>query len=417
MTLFGLTRLPRSVVVGCGQRAALATYAGKVGRRALVCTDARLGGDAQFLEMVASLHAAGIETLIYDRTLPDLPTDSIFECVEQARSFGADHVIGIGGGSVLDMAKMAALLLTHPGPLADYYGEFNVPGPVLPVIALPTTAGTGSEVTPVAVVADTERGVKIGVSSPYLIPEVAICDPELTLTCPPGLTAYSGADALTHAIEAFTSLSRDGNPGLSNSNVFVGKNVLSDHYALLAIQSIWPYLQRAVKDGSDLVAREHLVLGSLAAGCAFGAAGTAAAHALQYPVGNLTHTPHGMGVATLLPYVMAYNRTACVAEFAQLARLLGLDKVDAAEAGASPSAPLSDDALSYRFIDATAALFESIGIPKTLDALGLPEDKQSWTAEAGFAAKRLVNNNPRPLDLAALGVITQAAFSGDRHAL
>jgi alcohol dehydrogenase class IV len=407
MTMFGLMRLPRIVLFGTGQREALPAHSRRLGRRALVCTDARLAGDAQFLEMMAALHAAEVETLVFDGTLPDLPTDSIADCVARARSFDADHVIGIGGGSVLDMAKIAALLLTHPGPLAEYYGEFKVPGPVLPVIALPTTAGTGSEVTPVAVVADVERGVKIGISSPHLIPEVAICDPELTMSCPPTLTAYSGADALTHAIEAFTAITRAPDAALSNANVFVGKNVLSDHYALLAIRSIWPHLQRAVEDGSDVSARENLMLGSLAAGCAFGAAGTAAAHALQYPVGNLTHTPHGMGVATLLPYVMAFNRATCAAQFGQLARMLGLGS----------GAHESDDLLSRRFIDATAELFSSIGIPVTLEALGLPLDRQAWTAEAAFAAKRLVNNNPRPLDEGGLALITQAAFSGDRQAL
>ncbi|MFL9921536.1 iron-containing alcohol dehydrogenase [Paraburkholderia fungorum] len=406
MTQFGLMRLPRSVLFGCGQRAALADYSQRIGSRALICTDARLAADPQFLTMIESLRERGTHTLIFDATQPDLPTDSIRACIEMARAFKPDHVIGIGGGSVIDMAKLAALLLTHTSPLSAYYGEFNVPGPVLPVIALPTTAGTGSEVTPVAVVSDLERGVKVGISSPYLIPEVAICDPELTVSCPPGLTAYSAADALTHAIEAFTSVTRTPEPELSNKNVFVGKNVLSDHYALLSICSIWPHLKAAVAHGSDLVAREHLMLGSLAAGCAFGSAGTAAAHALQYPVGNLTHTPHGMGVATLLPYVMAFNRSACVKEFATLARVLGLDA----------GVPASDDALSHRFIDATAELFAAIGIPRTLAALGLPDDQQKWTAEAGFAAKRLVNNNPRALDVESLEAITRAAYSGERHA-
>jgi alcohol dehydrogenase len=405
--MFGLMRAPRSVLIGLGQRKALADYARKTGKRALICTDARLANDVNFLAMRESLHAAGIETLVYDRTLPDLPTESISECVELARSFDADHVIGIGGGSVIDMAKIAALLLTHKQPVSDFYGEFKVPGPILPVIAVPTTAGTGSEVTPVAVVSDTGRGLKIGISSPYLIPEVAICDAELTLSCPASLTAYSGADALTHAIEAYTAVTRGRNPGLSNANVFIGKNILSDQWAITAIRSIWPNLKKAVDNGSDIDAREQLMLGSLAAGCAFGTAGTAAAHAIQYPVGNLTHTPHGMGVATLLPYVMSYNRRACGKEYAQLARVLGMDKTGSD----------SDEVLSRAFIAATEELFSDIGIPATLKDLGLQEDKIAWTATAAFEAKRLIDNNPRPLDVAALESIARAAYYGDRHSL
>ncbi|MHC2484612.1 alcohol dehydrogenase class IV [Rhizobium leguminosarum] len=157
---------------------------------------------------------------MHDRTLPDVPQDTVAVCVEAARGFGPDMVIGIGGGSCLDMAKCASLLLAHGGALADYYGEFKVPGPVLPVVAVPTTAGTGSEVTPVAVVSDPDRILKVGISSPYLIAAAAICDPELTLSCPPRLTAIAGADALTHAIEAFTAMRRPGDPELAQQHVF-----------------------------------------------------------------------------------------------------------------------------------------------------------------------------------------------------
>src|SRR5690606_20101181 len=140
---------------------------------------------------------------------------------DAAREFAPDLVIGVGGGSCLDMAKCVALLLTHGGRPDDYYGELKVPGPVLPLIAIPTTAGTGSEVTPVAVLSDSQRSLKVGISSPQLIPTAAICDPELTLTCPPSLTAIAGADALTHAIEAFTATRRAVTSGITQERVFV----------------------------------------------------------------------------------------------------------------------------------------------------------------------------------------------------
>jgi alcohol dehydrogenase class IV len=406
MNLFGAMRLPRSVVFGSGQRAAIGSIAAQLGQRALVCTDARLGGDAQFKAILADLERNGVTVQVYDRTQPDLPIESIVDCARESASFSPQLVIGIGGGSCMDLAKAVALLLSHGGKISDYYGEYKVPGPVLPLIAVPTTSGTGSEVTPVAVVADTERGTKIGVASPHLIPIAAVCDPELTLSCPPVLTAYSGGDALTHAIESFTALPRTADAGLTQQHVFVGKNVLSDHFALLAISSIWQSLPRAYRNGADIEAREQLMLGALAAGCAFGTAGTAAAHALQYPVGNDTHTAHGAGVASLLPYVMEYNRPSCVKVFAQIAHHVGLG-----------DASSSDENLSYALIDEVACLLDSVGIPRTLKDLGLSLDRQQWTAESALAITRLVKNNPRPLDLPAMQAITRAAYSGDRLSL
>jgi len=402
--MFGALRLPRSILFGRGQRRALGSATSKIGERALLCTDPWQGAQPIFKEIVADLEANGVETHIFDQTIPDLPISSITACVEQVADFAPDVVIGVGGGSSMDMAKVVAVLLTHGGDVRSYYGEFAVPGPVIPLIAVPTTSGTGSEVTPVAVVADEERGAKVGIASPHLIPLIAICDPELTVTCPPGLTACSGADALTHAVEAFTTLARAADPMLTEQHVFVGKNVLSDHFARLAVTNIFRFLERAYRDGSDIVAREGIMLAALAAGCAFGTAGTAAAHALQYPVGNLTHTAHGDGVATLLPFVMQFNRPSCVGAFAELAREIGLPED-------------TPDAMSQAFIDAVADLLAKVKIPLSLAALGLKAEQQDFVAENALNAARLVKNNPRPLDLSAMQSITRAAFSGDRSAL
>ncbi|MBN9216942.1 MAG: iron-containing alcohol dehydrogenase, partial [Mesorhizobium sp.] len=301
MTLFAAARLPREILFGKGQRHALPAVARRHGNRAFICTDERLSKTPEFVEIVAGLKAASVETLVYDGTLPDVPRDSVAVCIAGAKAFGPDMVIGIGGGSCLDMAKCAALLLSHGGQLQDYYGEFKVPGPTLPVIAVPTTAGTGSEVTPVAVISDPDRTLKVGISSPHLIAAVALCDPDLTATCPPSLTAIAGADALTHAIEAFTASRRGTDADLPQKHVFIGKSALTDHFALLAIKLLGRSLETACRDGSNDTARADVMMGALAAGCAFGTAGTAAAHAVQYPVGALTHTPHGLGVATMLP--------------------------------------------------------------------------------------------------------------------
>lgn len=398
MNLFGTLRAPRELLFGAGQRHALGSVAARLGRRALVVTDTRLAADADFRALVGQLEAAGLAVLIDSSTLPDVPVEQAIASAENARIFRPDLVIGIGGGSCLDMAKCVALLLAHGGRPQDYYGEHTVPGPVLPLIAIPTTAGTGSEVTPVAVLSDSERSLKVGISSPHLIPTVSICDPDLTLSCPPGLTAIAGADALTHAIEAFTAIRRDPVPGLALQRVFVGKNALSDHFALSAIRLLWQGLEAACKDGADQAAREKVMLGATLAGLAFGVAGTAAAHAIQYPVGALTHTAHGLGVACLMPYVMTWNQPAIGPELAEIADAAGLDGPE-------------------DVIPALAALFERIGIPVTLRDLGLAEDRIDWVAEQSSGIARLIQNNPRPLNPQEMRFLVAAAHGGDRASL
>lgn len=401
MTLFAALRLPREILFGKGQRHALPTVARRLGQRALVCTDARLARTPEFAEMMAGLKAASIEVLVHDGVQPDVPRDSVALCADEVRPFAPDMVIGIGGGSCLDMAKCVSLLLAHGGALSDYYGEFKVPGPVLPIIAVPTTAGTGSEVTPVAVVSDPDRTLKIGASSPYLIPAVAICDPELTATCPPGLTAIAGADAMTHAIEAFTAARKPPNHALAQENVFIGKSALSDQFALYAIRLLGRSLEKAVAEGSNEDARADVMMGALAAGCAFGTAGTAAAHAVQYPAGALTETAHGMGVAAMMPYVMSYNRRTSAPALAEVGEALGLPTEGSVEERAGAA------------IDEISRLFAAIGITPTLAGLGLAADQIEWTCEQAVGIQRLIKNNPRPIDLAGMRQLVQAAFDGD----
>jgi len=406
MNAYGVMRAPSLLLFGAGQRKALPAVVGRLGRRAFLCSDSRWTQDPMLTALAEDLRQAGIAVGIYDRTQPELPLECVLEAAAQAREFRPDVVVGVGGGSCLDMAKLVGLALSHPGPLSAYYGELKVPGPVLPVVAMPTTAGTGSEVTPVAVLADSERALKIGISSPYLIPTAAICDPELTLTCPPRLTAIAGADALTHAVEAFTAIRLVPSHDLATRQVFVGKNIFSDTQARIAIAALAANLEKAVAEPSDAGAREQVMLGALTAGIAFSAAGTAAAHAIQYPVGALTDTAHGLGVAALLPFVMEYNLPRCVPEYAEIGRLFGL-----------ASDGLSDEEFARRGIDAVDTLFQRIGVPRDLATLGLEADKQSWVATQSMMAARLVNNNPRRLDAQGMEQIVRAAFAGERARL
>ena len=404
--MFGALRSPRNILFGRGQRLALGGYVAKLGARALVVTDARMAADAQFAAVIDTIRAAGVAVTLYDGVEAELPAECIEAGVVAGRAASADVIVGIGGGSCIDAAKVIALLLTHGGAMSDYYGEFKIPGPLLPVVAVPTTAGTGSEVTPVAVVADPDRAVKVGIASPYLIPDTAICDPELTLTCPPGLTAASGADALVHAIEAFTNAPRDGDAAITLEHVFVGKNALTDQHARTAIASIGQSLVRAVDQGDDLVARTNVMLGSMLAGLAFGSAGTSICHAVQYPVGALTHTAHGLGVALMLPYALQFNRHHVAAEIATVGRLMGLVTGNS-----------DDEAAADATIEGITKLLGAVGIPATLAEIGIAAKDLPWIAEQALGANRLIKNNPRPVDRTGMDQLVAAAFSGDRQSL
>src|ERR1700693_4438743 len=210
--------------------------------------------------VLAQLEEGKAEVKVFDGGQPEVDRQTIERAAAVAQAYAPDIVVGLGGGSNLDLAKTVAILVKYPGPLSAYYGENNVPGPIAPVVAVPTTAGTGSEVSPVAVVADPERAMKIGIASRVLIPKWAIVDPALTVSCPASVTAHSGMDALTHAIEAFCARVRTG---VSPHAIFVGKNPVSDVLAAKAISCIAKSLAKAVSDPDDRAAREEVALASL----------------------------------------------------------------------------------------------------------------------------------------------------------
>ncbi len=396
---YAVLRAPRKLVFGAGQRAGIAAAVAELGRSVLVCTDARMALRGELTAVLAELRERGVAVTLFAEVQPELPAWSLAACVERVAARPPDVLLAVGGGSCLDHAKLIAVLLTHGGAPPDYYGELRVPGPVLPIVAVPTTAGTGSEVTPVAVVTDAGRTLKVGVSSPHLIPHTAIVDPELSASAPPVLTAHTGADALAHCIESFCAIARDPAPALAHTSVFVGKSAVTDGFALAGIELIGRSLVRAVADGTDAAARHDLALGALYGGLAFGTAGTAAAHALQYPVGALTHTSHGVGVGVLLPYALEFNVAACAGELAQVALALGAD------------------ASAHAAVDAVADLLAAAGVPRTLAELGVRADQLDDIAALAMQSARLVDNNPRELTVERCRQIAEAAFSGDRMAL
>jgi alcohol dehydrogenase len=388
MTDFAVLRTPSQVLFGSGMAAAAGRVAAGHGRRVLVITDPVIAETPGFTTVLESL--SELEVAVFKDAVVDVPRSAVDGAVAAGQSWNPDVIVAVGGGSVIDLAKVTALLLAHGGKLEDYYAVQSVPGPVIPLIALPTTAGTGSEATPVSVITDPATEMKIGVASPHLIPRHAICDPQLSLGAPAVVTAHAGIDALSHAIEAYMAAREEPTPELVLGRPQVGKNLLSDTLALTAVGHIVRNLERAVTDGSDLEARSGMLYGSLLAGIAFANSGVSAAHALQFAVGALTHTSHGLGTGLLLPYVMEFNRPVRGAELAELSTLMGGDAVECVH-----------------------ALGLKIGLPASLARIGVTEADLRPMAEASIGIKRLIDNNPRPLDTDALEQILTAAWHGE----
>ena len=290
---------------------------------------------------------------VFDGGTPEPPLELGVTCADRARVFQADCVLGLGGGSNLDLAKLAALLVTHGGHPRDYVGEDRVPGSILPLVCLPTTAGTGSEVSGSAVLTDVEQQMKLGILSQRLRPLVALVDPCLTLSCPAQVTADSGIDALTHAIEALTAVDNEDFPlPPGERTTYQGRHPFGDMLAEKAIRLVGAHLRTAVHEGRNLAAREGMALAATLGGMAFSNVGVAAVHALEYPVGAAVHCSHGAGNGLLLPYVMRFNLSARLPQFAKIAEWLG-----------EPVGGLTMEAAASRSIQAIEKLKSAIGIP------------------------------------------------------
>lgn len=397
----GLLRQPAAVYFGPGQRSQLPYVVSRLGANALVCTDERMATTATFETIISSLTEHGLKVQVYSKVEPDLPRENLVAVVTELGSHDLDVVVGIGGGSCLDFAKVAAVLLARGGDVRDLYGENVVDGPGLPVVTVPTTGGTGAEVTCISVVYDAEKRMKVGVASPYLEPFAAIVDPELTLSCPPGLTAATGADALSHLVESFTGRSKNPTAEQINGTLYVGKNVLTDVYARHGLHLLNTSLERIAADPQDLGGRSDTMLAALAAGMAINTAGTAGAHAIQSPIGALTHTPHGIGVGALLPYVMRFNLPVREEAFAEIGRILGVEAS-------------SREDLARGAIVRIEAILAALGVPGDLRTLGLEPDQFEFVADQAVLATRLTANNPRDLDRDGILSILQHGYDDDR---
>src|SRR5947199_7272011 len=292
-------------------------------RRAFVVTDERLIAAGVAEHVTQPLNEAGITTAIFRGGEPEPAIATAVQATEEAAKFKPDCVVGLGGGSNMDLAKFTAVLLTHGGEPARYFSFNNVPGPVLPIVCVPTTAGTASEVSHAAVLTDKANHMKVSTLSQYLRPVLAVVDPALTDCCPRQVTADSGIDALTHAIESYTAMDFDQLDAPDGTPVaYEGRHPLGECLAEKAIALIGEHLVTAVKDGQNQAARDGMALGATIAGLSFSNCGVALVHALEYPVGGAVHVSHGAGNGLLLPFVMRYNLPVRKTAFAKIAALL-----------------------------------------------------------------------------------------------
>lgn len=378
---------PPRILYGRGARRELPALLSKLGfRHALLVTDrfftrqSAVAGD-----LVASLHEAGLQCEVTDLGMPDPSLDLCREVMAKVAGAGAavDCVIGLGGGSNLDLAKALSVLLRYGGDPADYIGDGRLPGPPLPLVAIPTTSGTGSEITAGAILVGEGGSTKVALMANELRPRIAVVDPALTDSCPPKVTAEAGADALTHAIETFLALDAEEFPARAGGDPgYSGATPLTRLLSLESAQCLASALPKAYLDGSDQAARDQAAYGSLLASLAYGSAGLHGVHAIAYALADLTHASHGATNAVLLPYVMDELRANRADRLAQLARALDRQAPDG-EADAAKHACVL-----------VRALLRRIGLRTCLRDFDVQERDLERLVQVGVGVARLTQAFP-----------------------
>jgi len=363
--------LPKRIAFGVGVAAqCVADLAAEGVRRAFVVTAPPIL--PLVTPLAEALRATGAQVTVYDRVVNEPTIATHEEALAAAQAASPDTLIGIGGGSALDTSKLLSVLLDGSQDVRDVFGIGKVRGRSARLVCLPTTSGTGSEVSPNAILLDVAENLKKGIVSPYLVPDAAYVDPSLTRSVPPAVTAATGMDALIHCVESYVN--RFAHP-------------MIDLYALEGIRLAGRYLERAVVHGDDMEAREGMSLASLYGGLCLGPVNTAAVHALSYPLGGEFHIAHGVSNAVLLPAVMEFNLPAAPERYAEVARALGVPDQGAAEATARAG------------IQRIRSLMARCALPRGMRELGVPEDAIPRMAQAALQVTRLLGNNVRDLSV------------------
>jgi alcohol dehydrogenase len=353
-------------------------------KRVLIVTDKGVIGAGLLKSIEESFKAAKINYSIFDKVEPDPRYEIVADCVKMAETARVQMLVGIGGGSPMDITKTAAVMLLNKGPIGASFGINLIPKPGLPTILIPTTAGTGSEVTPIAILSDEGEKLKKGIVSPYLFPAMAFLDAELTMGLPPHVTAATGMDALIHAIEAYTS---------------INASTITDMYCIKAIELIYKNIRIAYAKGDNMEARTAMMEGALLAGIAFANAGVTAVHAFAYPIGAEFHIPHGIANTLMLPHVIRFNVLGNLEKFAQLAKPFGIH-----------TEGLDNLAIVDKVIAAIDRLADDIRVPRHLADFGVKEKDINMLADGVMKVTRLLANNPRTLTLDDAKRIYKAAL-------
>jgi alcohol dehydrogenase class IV len=365
-------RSPHLILAGFGASDRLGQEAMTIGaRKALVVTDQGVVNSGIEKKVKDHLEKNGVNVEIFGEVMSDPDIANAEACIEAAKKGRYDLIVGVGGGSSMDIASIASVMTTNAGTVYDYFGINLVKNPGIPTILIPTTAGTGAEVTPNAILTDTKERLKKAVVSPHILPRVAIIDPLLHLSMPPSVTSSSGIDALTHAIESYTS---------NNATI------LTDLFAKESMIMIGRSLRTAVANGNDMEARYNMAIGSLYSGISLANAGVTAVHALAYPLGGQFNVAHGIANGLLLPYVMEFNVLGNIPKFAEVAQFLG-EKLD--------HFSLLDQA--YQAAKAVKAIYTDLKIPQSLTELKVPKEAIPAMAKAAVNVTRLMGNNPRTM--------------------
>ena len=357
---------------------------------------------AFFNEVLKALDEHGIRRIVFDQGEPEPSIAKTIECAEFAKKESFDVIVSVGGGSMIDLGKAVAVLVAHGGNPGDYFGEGKVPGPVTPMIAVPTTSGTSSELSPSSILTDTEANLKKGISDNYLRPTYAVVDPLATITCPPSVTAATGIDVLAHAIEAYMALDYKYlplQPEEVDSVLYHGSNPATDCSARRAIELTAQNLRLAVDQGRNVEARENMALANVLAGFAFTNSGVTAVHAMAYPLGAQSHAPHGVVNGMLLPHVMEFNLPVSSARMADIAELMGIDTLGMTEREAAMCS-----------VEAVNDLIADIDLPVRMRDIGIKESHIRPMAEATMGVTRLLRSNPRRVSPDSLEEIFKKAF-------
>ena len=365
-----MLKSPNLILAGFGALAKMGEEAGNLeAKKALLVTDKGITASGITAKVEKVLTDQKIAVDVFDQVIPDPDIACCEMCIDRAKAGRYDLIVGVGGGSSMDIASVTSTLCTNPGKINDYFGVNLLKKQGIPTFLVATTAGTGAEVTPNAILTDTEAKLKKGIVSPYILPRAAVVDPELTLSMPPRVTSFTGMDALTHAVESYTSMNA---------------TPLTDMYAREAIRLIGRSLRTAVARGDRRDARYDMSIGSLYAGISLANAGVGAVHALAYPLGGQFNVPHGIANGILLPHVMEFNVAGDLFKFAEVARLLG-ERVE----------NLSPVEAAYRSVAAVKNLMRDIDMPLTLTELNIPKSAIPEMAAASINVTRLMANNPR----------------------